>query len=81
MANKKEVYLYESGFLFVAVKDGTGKSSKSSYTSIDGEDYDRDFYLHSLEELKRYSLGEFDFVKEIMPDENSLWKYYIFQKV
>lgn len=73
--------LHDSGFLFIVVKDGTGKSSKSSYKSIDGEDYDRDFYLHSLEELKQYSLGKFDFVRAIMPDEESSWKYYIFKKV
>lgn len=73
--------LYDSGFLFAVVKDGTGKNSKSSYKSIDGEDYDRDFYLHSLEELKLYSIGKFDFVEEIFPNEDSSWKYYILKKV
>ena len=72
--------LYKGGFLFVVVKDGTGKNIKSSYTSIDGEDYDRNFYLHSLEELKQYSFGKFDFVREVMPNEESLWKYYIFKR-
>ncbi len=73
--------LSDNGFLFIAVKDGTGKNSKSSYTSIDGEDYDRDFYLHSLEELKRYSSEKFDFVREVMLDKESAWKYYIFRKL
>lgn len=68
-----------SGFLFIVVRDGIGKSSKSSYTLIDGEDYDRDFYLHSLVELKLYSLGKFNFVKEILAYEESSWKYYIFK--
>jgi len=72
--------LYDSGFLFVVVKDGTGKNSESSYKQIEGEDYDRDFYLHSLEELKLYSLGKFEFVKAIMPDDESSWKYYIFKR-
>jgi len=72
--------LYDSGFLFIVVKDGTGKFSKSSYKEIDGEDYDREFYLHSLEELKRYSLGKFNFYREIMPDDESSWKYYIFKR-
>jgi Methylase involved in ubiquinone/menaquinone biosynthesis len=73
--------LNEGGFLFIVVKDGTGKDLKASYTSINGEEYDRDFYLHPLEELKRYSLGKFDFTREILADEKSSWKYYIFKKV
>jgi SAM-dependent methyltransferase len=72
--------LYDNGFLFVAVKDGTGKSVKSSYTTIDGCDYDRDFYFHNLDELKLYSSGKFGFVKELTTDNESGWKYYIFKK-
>lgn len=73
--------LNNDGILFIAVKDGSGKSDKSSYVTIDGEDYDRDFYLHSLEGLKQHSLDKFHFVREITPHEESLWKYYIFKKV
>jgi SAM-dependent methyltransferase len=72
--------LDDDGFLFVAVRDGVGKSEKSSYTAIDGEDYDRDFYLHTLEELKFYSLEKFNFVKELLIEKESSWKYYIFKK-
>jgi SAM-dependent methyltransferase len=72
--------LNNGGFLFVVVKDGTGKSEKSSYTTIEGEDYDRNFYLHTLEELKLYSSGKFDFVKELLIEKESTWKYYIFKK-
>ncbi|WP_072829019.1 methyltransferase domain-containing protein [Clostridium collagenovorans] len=42
--------LNDDGFLFIAVRDGLGKSEKSSYTTIEGENYDREFYLHTLEE-------------------------------
>lgn len=78
----EEVYkvINDDGFLFVAVKDGIGKSEKSSYTTIEGEEYDRDFYFHTLEELKLYSSKKFDFEKEILLDKDSLWKYYIFRK-
>ncbi|MGG7058792.1 class I SAM-dependent methyltransferase [Clostridium tertium] len=72
--------LNDNGFLFIVVKEGTGKNEKSSYATIDGEDYDRDFYLHTLEELKGYSSGKFDFVKELVFENASQWEYYIFKK-
>ena len=72
--------LNDDGFLFIAVSDGIGKREKSSYTTIEGENYDRDFYLHTLEELKLYSVGKFNFVKELLFEKESSWKYYIFQK-
>lgn len=72
--------LNDNGFLFVAVKDGTGKNEKSSYTEIDGEKYDRDFYLHTIEELKLYSSKKFEVINEIIFDKSSIWKYYIFKK-
>lgn len=72
--------LNDNGFLFIVVKEGTDKDEKSSYTTIEGEKYDRDFYLHTLEELKLYSSGKFDFVKELVFESGSLWKHYIFKK-
>lgn len=75
-----EKVINDNGYLFVVVKDGTGKNSKSSYTTIDGEDYDRDFYLHTLEELKLYSWTKFDFIREIIIEKETPWKYYIFKK-
>jgi len=76
-----EKVLNEDGVLFIAIKEGTGKNLQSSYTSIEGEDYDRDFYMHTLGELKVNSFGKFEFVKEISPNEESLWKYYIFKRI
>lgn len=73
--------LEDRGYLFIVVKDGTGKSEKSSFTRIDGEEYDRDFYLHTKEESVYYSKGRFSFVKEMIYEEDTLWKHYIFQKV
>lgn len=72
--------LNNDGFLFIVVKEGTGTNEKSSYTTIDGEEYDRDFYLHTIEELKLYSSGKFDFFRELLFEKESLWKYYIFKK-
>lgn len=72
--------LKDDGYLFIVVKDGTGKNEKSSYVNIDGEDYDREFYMHTIEELKLYSFGKFNFVEEIEFEKDSIWKYYIFKK-
>lgn len=72
--------LKDKGIFFIVVGEGIGKSAKSSYTNIDGEDYDRDFYLHTLEELKLHSLGKFVFVNEIIIEKDTSWKYYIFKK-
>ena len=69
--------LKENGILLVVVQDGTGRREQS-HTIIDGEEYDRDFYYHTLDELIQYSQGIFVFVKEINPDVNSKWKNYIF---
>lgn len=69
-----------NGVLFLVVKDGIGKNLKSSYKSIDGEDYDRAFYLHSCGELKTYSSEKFEFVKEADIVGQPLWKYYILRK-
>lgn len=73
--------LEDSGYLFIVVRDGIGKNSKSSYVSIAGEDYDKEFYLHTLEELKQHSAESFVFVKEVLPDSESAWKHYIFRKI
>lgn len=72
--------LKENGLLFVVVKDGKGKDSKLSCKTIDGEIYDREFYLHTLEELKLSSVNNFDFIRELLFDKESSWKYYIFRK-
>jgi len=64
----------------MVVRDGIGKSDKSSYVKIDDESYDRDFYAHTLEELIRYSAGIFKYVEEVVYEDESIWKNYIFMK-
>lgn len=72
--------LKEKSILLVVVQDGTGKRDQSC-TIIDGKEYDRDFYYHTLEELVQYSEAIFEFVREIFPDANSTWKNYIFRRL
>ncbi len=73
--------LKPNGSMLLVVRDGSGKRSQQSYVTIDGENYDREFYAHSLQELMEYSTGLFKFDVEILPNENDFWKKYIFQKV
>ncbi|HEY8365241.1 MAG TPA: class I SAM-dependent methyltransferase [Haloplasmataceae bacterium] len=72
--------LYDEGVLFIVVKDGIGKSQRLSYQKIEDEDYDREFYFHTLDELKDSSRGKFHFIKELIYEKDSFWKYYLFQK-
>ena len=71
--------LNHNAYIFIAVKEGTGKNILSSFMIIDGEEYDNDFYNHTLEEIIKYSDPYFAFVKEII-FEDSIWKYYILKK-
>ncbi|MBO7218770.1 MAG: class I SAM-dependent methyltransferase [Clostridia bacterium] len=71
--------LEPNSYIFLAVKDGTGKNILSSFFVIDDEEYDNDFYNHTLEELIRYSAPYFTFQKEIV-QEDSIWKYYVMKK-
>ncbi|MEF9934942.1 MAG: class I SAM-dependent methyltransferase [Clostridium sp.] len=72
--------LYDNGYLFIVVEDGQGKNSESSFVNINGIDYDRDFYRHSLNTLIASSKNIFKYIKEINLDNDPLWKYYIFKK-
>jgi SAM-dependent methyltransferase len=67
------------GLILLVVRDGTGKRAQQSYVTIDCEDYDREFYAHTLDELKEYSNGMFTFVEEILPDREDPWKRYLFK--
>ena len=71
--------LNDNAYVFLAVKDGTGKNILSSFKVIDDEEYDNDFYDHTLEEIIKYSQPYFTFQKEII-FEDSIWKYYILRK-
>ncbi|MBN2853324.1 MAG: class I SAM-dependent methyltransferase [Clostridia bacterium] len=73
--------LRNEGLMLVVIREGIGKREKQSYITIEGEEYDREFYAHTLDELVENSSDVFKFVEEILPDENDFWKKYIFMKV
>lgn len=64
----------------LVVRDGEGRLSKQSDVVIDGENYDRAFYAHTLEELKDAAQGLLVYESEVPGDEPSLWRNYIFKK-
>lgn len=58
--------------------EGTGKLVDKSITVIDGEEYDRNFIGHTLDELITASTGLFEFEREVGYD-GTLWHNYIFK--
>jgi 2-polyprenyl-3-methyl-5-hydroxy-6-metoxy-1,4-benzoquinol methylase len=68
--------------VFILVKEGEGKDEKASFTEINNEKYDIDFYKHTLDELKKYSKENFEFIKKSVYgyNENDSWRYYFFKK-
>jgi len=70
-----------TGFLFLAFVEGDGFCQKRSYVEIDGEKYNRAFYLHQakrvVEIANKFGFGYYDewFLEEPMGQ----WKYLIFK--
>lgn len=73
--------LKPGGLALISVRHGVGKQPKQSYVTIDGQSYDRGFYAHTLEELIEYSAGKLTFVQELLPNEDDIWKQYLFRKI
>ena len=69
------------GFLFVAYAEGDGLSDKKSFVEIDGEKYNRAFYLHQSQEIKETAQKSgFEYYDEWYLDEQGgQWKYLIFK--
>lgn len=72
--------LDENGRLFITVRDGIGKIPERSLSIIDGEEYDRNFIAHTLDELLNASEGLFKFEKEVGFD-GTVWRNYIFKRI
>ena len=70
-----------AGFLFVAFVEGNGLSEEKSYVEINGEAYNRAFYLHSKSRVIEIAKAAgFDFFEEwFLEKAISQWKYLVFQ--
>lgn len=73
--------LKPGGSLLLAVRDGTGRVDRMSDVVVDGEEYDRSFYAHNLDELKESSDGLFLLDRVIEDPEESVWVNYVFKAV
>jgi hypothetical protein len=70
--------LKEDGLLFIIVRDGVGKIPERSLTTINDEEYGRNFIAHTLEELIDASDGLFTFEQEVGFD-GTVWRNYVFK--
>lgn len=70
--------LNPGGRLFLTVREGHGKIIERSMVTIDGEEYDRNFIGHTLDELIRTAEPWFSFEREV-GDDGTVWHNYIFR--
>lgn len=69
------------GSLLLMIRDGKGRVDKMSDVVVDGEEYDRSFYAHTLEELQECSEGLFAFDRIIGNPEESIWVSCVFKRL
>ena len=69
------------GVVLLMVRDGEGRIDRMSDVVVDGEEYDRSFYAHTLEELTKHSEGLLVFDRVIGDSEESIWVNYVFKRV
>lgn len=69
----------ENGGLFITIREGKGKLLDRSLTVINGEEYDRNFIAHTLDELVDEAAGLFNLLQEVGHD-GTVWHNYIFQR-
>jgi len=73
--------LKPEGYLFTAFAEGNGLSEKRSFVEVDGEKYNRAFYLHQPKTIKEtaHNYG-FEYSDEWFLDEPiGEWKYLVFK--
>jgi len=66
------------GLLLFSIREGEGRMDERSLTTIDGEDYDRNFIAHNKDELIQAAKEMMEFVCELETDM-VVWKNYVFR--
>ena len=69
------------GSLLLTIRDGKGRIDRMSDVVVDGEEYDRSFYAHNLEELQEHAHGRFRFDRVIGDPAESIWVNYVFRRI
>ena len=71
--------LRPGGLLLASIREGTGKLEEWSFRTIDGEDYDRNFIAHTLDELVEGAGARFSYQREL-PSDMPIWRQYLFRR-
>lgn len=69
------------GFVLLNIRYGEGRVDQMSDVVVDGEEYDRSFYAHTLEELIEYSIGLFAYDHVIEDSDKTIWVNYVFKRI
>ena len=74
--------LNNNGFLFLAFVEGEGFSERRSYLEIEGEKYNREFYLHQSSRIIEIAkITGFKFSEEwFLNEPMGQWKFVVFKK-
>ena len=67
------------GYVLASIREGSGKLDEWSLREIDGEQYDRNFIAHTLEELTGAAQGLFSYCREL-PSDMPIWRQLLFRR-
>lgn len=69
------------GFVLLTVRYGEGRVDRMSDVVVDGEEYDRSFYAHTLAELTEHSAELFAYDHVIEDPAETIWVNYVFKRL
>lgn len=67
------------GYVLSSVREGVGKLDELSLREVDGEEYDRNFIAHTLDELTAAAERLFSYRQEL-PSDMAVWRQYLFER-
>ena len=67
------------GLVLASIREGHGKLDEWSLRQIDGEEYDRNFIAHTLDELLEGAGGLFAYQREL-PSDMPIWHQYLLRR-
>lgn len=67
------------GYVLASIREGSGKLDEWSLRKIDGEQYDRNFIAHTLDEVTQAAKGLFAYRREL-PSDMPIWRQLLFAR-